>query len=367
MLKIDPAKMNRYMRSIFPIPQLEAALGGEEITAGWINPDHSFTSLWLLSEITSRYCVSDRITVDWKLYDSNPFAFTLSLITEMKKIEEITNPSILVSAAISRPTLNIESLHSSIILNIYNSLPPNQFLCVDTLCPIDSSNYSLWRHSHVLSNLVGVCDPLFQAAFESFTTYKNEEEYEKMFNIVADMYISKSKGKKYFDLNSGKMVTNVIREKRANRSLEYNIVGDDKQRFLCVMRLIRDLISEDESSNSEPSPSQLSLLTISPVKNAKKETKRKREDNPPVRRPIPKAIRNELWKSNFNGVNGNCYVCSRPISFDKFEASHIIPYSKGGSNSSNNLKPCCQACNRSMGIRNMNDYIAEWHPDHPSI
>lgn len=58
------------------------------------------------------------------------------------------------------------------------------------------------------------------------------------------------------------------------------------------------------------------------------------------REPIPQEIQNVVW----NRDGGRCVKCG---SQENIEFDHIIPFSKGGSNSARNLQLLCQKCNRS--------------------
>ena len=57
------------------------------------------------------------------------------------------------------------------------------------------------------------------------------------------------------------------------------------------------------------------------------------------RKGIKKEIKDEVW----NRDNGECVECGlkKDLEFD-----HIIPYSKGGADSVNNLQILCRPCNR---------------------
>ena len=57
------------------------------------------------------------------------------------------------------------------------------------------------------------------------------------------------------------------------------------------------------------------------------------------RKVIKKEIKNEVW----NRDNGQCVDCS---SQKDLEFDHIIPYSKGGADSAQNLQILCRPCNR---------------------
>ena len=56
-------------------------------------------------------------------------------------------------------------------------------------------------------------------------------------------------------------------------------------------------------------------------------------------RTIPKAVQREVWRRDF----GKCIECG---SKEKLEYDHIIPFSKGGSNTVRNIQLLCENCNR---------------------
>jgi hypothetical protein len=56
-------------------------------------------------------------------------------------------------------------------------------------------------------------------------------------------------------------------------------------------------------------------------------------------RRIPQQVMDKVW----NRDNGRCVSCG---SNQKLEFDHIIPYSKGGSNTYRNIQLLCESCNR---------------------
>lgn len=64
----------------------------------------------------------------------------------------------------------------------------------------------------------------------------------------------------------------------------------------------------------------------------------------PGREAISKAVQQEVWQRD----QGRCVQCGGK---ERLEYDHIIPHSKGGSNTSRNLQLLCELCNRSKGDR----------------
>lgn len=62
------------------------------------------------------------------------------------------------------------------------------------------------------------------------------------------------------------------------------------------------------------------------------------------REPLPESVRHEVWRRD----GGQCVDCG---SRERLEYDHIIPVSRGGSNTARNLELRCEACNRSKGSR----------------
>jgi 5-methylcytosine-specific restriction endonuclease McrA len=63
-----------------------------------------------------------------------------------------------------------------------------------------------------------------------------------------------------------------------------------------------------------------------------------------VRTPIPESVRHEVWRRD----GGQCVDCG---SRERLEFDHIIPISKGGSNTARNIELRCESCNRKKGAR----------------
>ncbi len=64
----------------------------------------------------------------------------------------------------------------------------------------------------------------------------------------------------------------------------------------------------------------------------------------PRREAIPRAVQREVWQRD----GGRCVECSTK---EKLCFDHIVPFSRGGSNSVRNLQLLCENCNLSKGNR----------------
>jgi hypothetical protein len=75
---------------------------------------------------------------------------------------------------------------------------------------------------------------------------------------------------------------------------------------------------------------------------------------------IPAAVRRTVWNTYIGEDIGRteCYVgCKNKITQLTFECGHIEAESKGGLTIVENLRPICSPCNRSMGTRNMHEFM----------
>lgn len=91
----------------------------------------------------------------------------------------------------------------------------------------------------------------------------------------------------------------------------------------------------------------------------KKERKKKKKT-------IPKNKRSSVWsKTNGDKNKAKCYSCGI-VKLDyqgSWECGHVMSENDGGTLDVNNLKPICSNCNKTMGTKNMNDFIKECYPE----
>lgn len=83
------------------------------------------------------------------------------------------------------------------------------------------------------------------------------------------------------------------------------------------------------------------------------------EDPRNPRTSIPSSVRLDLFKRTYGDdtFEGNCYCCDSKYPRDgHWEAGHITSWASGGTDEFDNLRCICQGCNRSMGMRNMDEF-----------
>ena len=90
---------------------------------------------------------------------------------------------------------------------------------------------------------------------------------------------------------------------------------------------------------------------------------------PNFRIKLPQKVRIDSWNTYIGEDIGSvlCICCNvSKITQTTFHAGHIIPKSKGGSNTIDNIMPICPQCNGSMMTQNMEEYIKKYYPDNYS-
>lgn len=75
---------------------------------------------------------------------------------------------------------------------------------------------------------------------------------------------------------------------------------------------------------------------------------------------ISRSLRNTIWNNRFgsNSKNDFCYCCIQtPINIFNFSCGHLINIKNGGTTYEYNLIPICNNCNRSMGDKDMIEFM----------
>jgi len=57
-----------------------------------------------------------------------------------------------------------------------------------------------------------------------------------------------------------------------------------------------------------------------------------------------RALRKTRWWQ-LKTSTGTCYYCNQKVGFKNLTMDHIIPLSRGGRSTKDNLVPCCKECN----------------------
>lgn len=79
-----------------------------------------------------------------------------------------------------------------------------------------------------------------------------------------------------------------------------------------------------------------------------------------AKRPtITKILRNRVWNERVGKTtaNGECVACHGHITKDNFECAHIVSVAAGGATVVENLTVMCGMCNRSLGARNLDEFM----------
>ena len=66
-----------------------------------------------------------------------------------------------------------------------------------------------------------------------------------------------------------------------------------------------------------------------------------------------------LWKLRKSNVW--CYLCWKPIHGSECEIDHIVPLSRGGSHTRDNIAPACRSCNRKKSNKELRVYLDAQH------
>lgn len=81
---------------------------------------------------------------------------------------------------------------------------------------------------------------------------------------------------------------------------------------------------------------------------------------------ISKSLKTSIWDTNIgkNIRTALCICCNNTeIKIENFHAGHIVAESVGGATDHSNLLPICSACNTSMGVLDMNEFIKRNFPN----
>jgi len=78
---------------------------------------------------------------------------------------------------------------------------------------------------------------------------------------------------------------------------------------------------------------------------------------------IPEAVRIAVWNNYIGRKKGEdkCFIgCGEPITRSNFECGHVKAEACGGKVTIQNLRPICSKCNKSIGKRDMEEFIQQY-------
>ena len=80
------------------------------------------------------------------------------------------------------------------------------------------------------------------------------------------------------------------------------------------------------------------------------------------KKAIPKVVRQNVWNTYMGEYSGKgkCFCCNyTELTSFQFECGHVISEFNGGNINIENLRPICSLCNKSMGKKNMVEYMTK--------
>jgi hypothetical protein len=84
---------------------------------------------------------------------------------------------------------------------------------------------------------------------------------------------------------------------------------------------------------------------------------------------IPIGLKETIWTLYLGHVTeAPCYCCGRnQIKMTQFDAGHVIPESKKGPTTVENLRPICHSCNLAIHDKDMREWVKEFYPQSPLL
>lgn len=69
------------------------------------------------------------------------------------------------------------------------------------------------------------------------------------------------------------------------------------------------------------------------------------------------SVPNSLRRNAYNKQNGKCAMCGQKIQYINATVDHVIPISKGGKNSVDNMEVMCYVCNQMKRDQFKDDFL----------
>lgn len=318
-----------------------------------INQDFSFTSLLLYENLRKRPTFT-HTQIDWILFDKRPYDWLLVILHEANRLmtgEEAVQ-------ILTTPTPISEELSGLWLAGI-----SSQPFLLDIGVTVDADFPYRWycaelnvasaipdlKVDEVVSVLTGYSDlPTFISAIcRARKLPAGKKRY-----LCLDDFTMKNNPSSCPHRNDSYRLVSFESASRVNSVVAYLELEVCKSRVTEVDEMAESFVHlavDKPKLRVTSSPA----VTVSPLALPAIKAKRKN---------LPSALRLEVWKRQFNTFTGYCWVCEKVLEYENHHTSHRISVKNGGTDTADNLYPCCASCNLSMSSMNMDEYLIAYYP-----
>jgi len=287
------------------------------------------------------------------------FLFNLNIKNMFKRIfKKHSNKEQLSNSEVNKTSLTDDDINSFIKQEIKNRITTKSDICTD------QESYSFMQSNKTDSLFIAAAEVVVstQKASDSLLQIKLKLGYNKAKRIIDQLEAAGIVGA--FE-GSGERIVKIPNLKQLNIHL---VTIKDKYRYFkqnilplhedYINQRVQDYFTRVEKDNEIKAKEKLKQEIIEKEKEKLEKEKRKQlreqvikemledgiissefESELKKREPISQEIQDKVW----NRDGGKCVKCG---SAEKLEFDHIIPFSKGGSNTYRNLQLLCESCNR---------------------
>lgn len=192
-----------------------------------------------------------------------------------------------------------------------------------------------------------------------FRLYEKYELIQNNINNCLEISTNYDKNMTFINLDTWKKNKTSSNKKFINH--EYMIISDNSDRFNFIAKYLQNKQTQKIKYNPESSNIIINLVTGLISSNTSNNGKHVNSGKK-KRKPIPQKIRYQVWRNAFKDkMDGHCYCCMEPIKFETWECGHIKSHATGGKDTTDNLRPLCRSCNKSMSAVNMLDWMKTYN------
>lgn len=232
---------------------------------------------------------------------------------------------------------NKEPNYDKIIRNALDNTDNNMYINVDTGRAISSKTVLKKKYKNSKYGLAGTKEPIFNKCIEICDTYM-----ESLLSLIIEHKKSGKDG--YINID-----TTIV----LPRGEAIKLYNEEKLRFCTARERVFSIIL-DEDDNMYHIESLATGISSSDPSGQVEGAKTRQSEG---RSRVCLTIRSRVWRKYNGGVlDSTCYCCDGALSFENFEAGHVIARVNGGTMDISNIKPVCRSCNRSMGTMNMKEF-----------